>query len=146
MSFSSTAIFKDKKWFCRNVCICMFKWDLIYMMPSTITDNYVVFEIKLWLKNVCGICSTPIKICLRKLSFFSTNPAKIQELCKPIYIFPFAWICSYHSTFEYQFLIIFHAVIIIIIPIIMEAYTYRALIRYQTMCQVFYVNYPFILH
>lgn len=49
------------KWFCRNVCICMFKWDLIYIVPSTITDNYVGSEMKLCLKNTCGICSMPIK-------------------------------------------------------------------------------------
>lgn len=67
---SLTAILKGKNGFVEMYAFACLNGILIYIVPSTFTDNYAGFEMKLRLKNVCGICSTPIKNMPRETSSF----------------------------------------------------------------------------
>lgn len=140
-----------QKWFCGNVCICMFKWDLICIVPSTINGNDVGFEMKLWLQNICGIFSMPIKKYAWGtffLSFFLIPQILLKSKNRVDWFsfFFFACIsCLYHSTFEHQIVSNHISFVIIIITIIMAAHTYRILTRCQAMCQVVYMSYSFTL-
>lgn len=57
----------------------MLKWDLIYIVPSTITDNYVGFEMELWLKNICAYVLRQLKIMPEDFFFFLISQTLLKS-------------------------------------------------------------------